>query len=143
MKTPKEVLFARHRAAEKKLDAVREQTVAAVCARRTSGQSPTAVTDRRYNAVAFWREVFSFRPQGWAALGAVWIAIFAFRFSTPDQPRFAETKSSALPPVIAEVRQQKRLFAELIGETSSDEPKPVKAFTPRPRSEFQSKPRIS
>ena len=133
MKTPREILFARHRAAEEKLDALREETVSAVGDQRLRQSQSTAVTDYRYN---FWREIFSFRPQALAGLVVVWLVIFAFRFATPDQPRLAETKSSAAPHVIAEVRQQKRLFAELVGEPLSSEAKPSKALTPRPRSEL-------
>ena len=47
MKTPREILLARHQATAPKLDAIRQSTVAAVCDRRNFAD--TAVTDRRYN----------------------------------------------------------------------------------------------
>ena len=55
MKTPREILFHRHRSVEPKLDAIRQEAVA-------------AVTDRRYNGeIIFWRELILPRPRAWTA----------------------------------------------------------------------------
>ena len=68
MKTPREILFKRHQAAEPKLDAIRETAVASTYDRRI--HSP-AVTDCRYSLREF---LFSLR---WhlAGMGAVWLVI--------------------------------------------------------------------
>src|ERR1043166_2104088 len=132
MKTPREILFARHRSAEPKLDALRQETVAAVCNRRSLEAKPSAVTDRRYNRIRFWRELILPRPRAWAGLAAVWVLILALKLSTHDPShvvardasvspeviaRLRQQKqlTSVSPEVIAKLRQQKQLFAELAG----------------------------
>ena len=136
MKTPREILFERHRSAEPKLDAVRQQAVAEVHDRRSPGAKTSAVTDRRYNeGISFWRELFSPRPQAWAGLAALWVLIFALKLSTHDASHVIGKKSSVSPEVIAEVQQQKRFFAELVGATELRAAEPPKSFLPRPRSE--------
>jgi hypothetical protein len=71
-------------------------------------------------------------PKAWAALAAVWIFIFALNFSMRDKlPMVAEKVSPPSPEVVAELRQQKLLFAQLIGSSDAEPPK----FFPRPRTE--------
>jgi hypothetical protein len=75
-------------------------------------------------------------PAAWGGLAAIWIFIFAVHFSIRDQtPILAEKVSPPSPEVIAELRQQQRLFAELIGPNDSDAADRPKTFAPRPRSE--------
>src|SRR6266699_4033003 len=101
MKTPREILFHRHRSVESKLDAIRQEAVA-------------AVRDRRYNGeISFWRELLLPRPQAWAGLAAVWVLIFALKLTTHDPSHIVASKSSVSPEIIAELQQQKHLFAEL------------------------------
>jgi hypothetical protein len=92
------------------------------------------------NAVTFrsrLREIFWPAPAAWAGLAAIWIFIFALNFSLRDQtPMVAEKISPPSPEVIAELRQQKLLFAELIGSTETRVADRQKLFSPRPRSEY-------
>jgi hypothetical protein len=75
-------------------------------------------------------------PKAWAGLAAVWILIFAVDFSIRDKsPQVAEKVSPPSPEVVAELRQQKLLFAELIGSTEPLVADRQKLFLPRPRSE--------
>src|ERR1043165_3683482 len=134
MKTPREILFARHRSAEPKLDALRQETVAAVCNRRSLEAKPSAVTDRRYNRIRFWRELILPRPRAWAGLAAVWVLILALKLSTHDPSHVVARDASVSPEVIAKLRQQKQLFAELAGIPQLPEAKPSKPFLPRPPS---------
>jgi hypothetical protein len=79
--------------------------------------------------------VFWPHPKAWASLAAVWIFIFAVNFSIRDKsPVVAEKVSPPSPEVVAELRQQKLLFAELIGSSDVREAEPPK-FSPRPRTE--------
>jgi hypothetical protein len=74
-------------------------------------------------------------PKAWAGLAAVWIAILALNLSTRDHSEIIAKKSA--PPsseVVAELRQQKLLFAELIGSSDVREAEQPKFF-PRPRTE--------
>ena len=136
MKTPREILFARHHSAEPRLDAIRQEAVAAVRDRRALEAKTSAVADRRYNeGISFWRELFFARPQAWAGLAALWVLIFALKLSTHDASHVIGKKSSVSPDVIAEVQQQKRFFAELVGATELRAAEPPKSFSPRPRSE--------
>jgi hypothetical protein len=75
-------------------------------------------------------------PKAWAGLAAVWIFIFALNFSMRDKSAIVAEKS--LPPspeVVAELKQQQRLFAELIGANDWRDANRQKIFPPRPRSE--------
>ena len=75
-------------------------------------------------------------PKAWAGLAAVWIFIFAVNFSTRDHSQRLATKSAPpSPEAVAELRQQKLLFAELIGSTEPHVADRQKLFSPRPRSE--------
>jgi hypothetical protein len=86
-----------------------------------------------------WRtaltEIFWPNQKAWAALAAVWIFIFALNFSIRDKmPMVAEKVSPPSPEVVAELRQQKLLFAQLIGSSDAREAEPPRFF-PRPRTE--------
>jgi hypothetical protein len=81
-------------------------------------------------------EIFWPNQKAWAALAAVWIFIFALNFSIRDKtPMVAEKVSPPSPEVVAELRQQKILFAELVGMNEPRDAEPRKLFLPRPRSE--------
>lgn len=75
-------------------------------------------------------------PKAWAGLAAIWVFIFVLNFSTRDKtPALAEKISPPSPEMIAELKQQQRLFVELMGPTAmtdADRPK----FLPKPRSEW-------
>ncbi len=87
MKTPRQLLFERHRSAEPKLDAVREFVVAAMGEPRCPPAQPAAVAHR-----VSWREmILSFR---WhlAGLGAAWLVVLFLNIdrlpsSVADLPR--------------------------------------------------------
>ncbi|HTX20581.1 MAG TPA: hypothetical protein VMD27_01800 [Candidatus Aquilonibacter sp.] len=74
-------------------------------------------------------------PVAWAGLAAVWIFIFAVNFSMRDQaPMMAEKSAPPSPEMVAELRQQQRMLAELIGAAEVREAERPK-FAPQPRSE--------
>jgi hypothetical protein len=75
-------------------------------------------------------------PKAWAGLAMVWILILTVNFSTRDKaPVIAEKTALPSPEVVAELRQQKLLFAELIGPAETQVADRQKRFLPRPRSE--------
>lgn len=81
-------------------------------------------------ATIFWPH-----PKAWAGLAAVWVFILVLNFSTRDKtPVMAEKVLPPSPEMVAELRQQKLLFAELIGSSDAREAEPPKFF-PRPRTE--------
>ena len=75
-------------------------------------------------------------PAAWAGLAAVWIFIFAVNFSIQEKtPVVAEKIAPPSPEVMAELREQRRLFVELTGLNDSSDADQQKKFVPRPRSE--------
>lgn len=74
-------------------------------------------------------------PKAWAGLAAVWILILAVNFSTRDKsPVMAEKAAPPSPEVVAELKQQQRMLAELIGSSQARDAESPK-FLPLPRSE--------
>ena len=139
MKTPREMLFARHQAAALKLDAIRREVLAAeLNNQETKEQSQPSnfVTWFLCYSNKVWLELIWPCRRTWAGLAAVWILIFVFNFSQRDPSELMARKSP--PPsqeMILAFRQQERLLAELI---SPNEPQTValpKPFLPQPRSE--------
>ena len=75
-------------------------------------------------------------PRAWAGLAAVWILIFAVDFSIRDKtPLVAEKSAPPSPQVIAELRQQQRMLAELIGARDTSDADRSKSLVPPPRSQ--------
>jgi hypothetical protein len=81
------------------------------------------------------RGIFWPAPVAWAGLAMIWIFILALDFSMRDKSGMVAEK--VLPPspeVIAELRQQKLLFAELMGSSEARVADRPRIFSPRPRS---------
>ncbi len=75
-------------------------------------------------------------PKAWAGLAAVWILIFAVDFSMRDKtPVVAGKSAPPSPDVVAELKQQQRLLAELFGVRDPGDAGRPKATAPQPRSE--------
>jgi len=75
-------------------------------------------------------------PVAWAGLAAIWILILAVDFSVRDKTSvLAEKFSPPTPEMIAELRQQQRMLAELIGPRDVRDADRSKPIAPRPRSE--------
>ena len=55
-------------------------------------------------------------PRAWAGLAAVWMVILGLKLATVDEAHAVGKNSSVTPEVLAELQQQKLLFAELVGE---------------------------
>lgn len=130
MKTPRELLLARHRAAEPKLDAIRKRAVATLDPRPSAFDSWLAVC---------WQELFWPCRRAWAGLAAVWAVILALNFSAAEhmaQPTVAAV--TQLPGSLESWKQrQEQLLAELSGQ-QSEPAEPPKPSLPRPHSERRS-----
>jgi hypothetical protein len=75
-------------------------------------------------------------PKAWAGLAAVWVLIFCVDFSMRDKsPVVAEKAAPPSPEVVAELMQQQRMLAELIGARDTSDADRSKLWTPQPRSE--------
>jgi hypothetical protein len=129
MKTPREILLARHQPATPKLDAIRESTVAAVYDRRKPQRNITIIFEN------IWRElIFPLRPV-WAGLAAVWILILAANLSLNSHSEIKMAKSSSERDMAQNVHQQEQLLTELIGPAETSVAEPQKTYMPRPSSQ--------
>ena len=80
--------------------------------------------------------IFWPHPKAWAGLAAVWILIFTVDFSMRDSsPRVVEKSAPPSPEVLAELKQQQRMFVELVGAYELLDADRQKIFSPKPRSE--------
>jgi len=130
MKTPREVLLARHQAVEPRLDALREQALATL----------TEATDDERSTVQqlieSCRNFLRIPRFAWAGLAAAWLVIIALNFaardSAPKQPAVFAQKRPA--ETLQAVREQKRVLAELTSMAEMSE-RETPRFVPRPRSE--------
>ena len=97
-----------------------------------SRNDPNLIT----KTASWWRDLFWPHPKAWAGLAAVWILIFIFNFSTRDKmPVVAEKSAPPSPEVLVELKNQQRMFAELVGAHEPSDADRQKSFLPRPRSE--------
>ncbi len=75
-------------------------------------------------------------PAAWGGLAAIWVFIFVLNFSSRDHvSALAGKASSPTPTVIAELRQQQRLYVELMDLKDPGEADRQKTFRPGPHSE--------
>ena len=144
MKTLREVLFERHQAAERKLDAIREQVVAGLA----QGTNAEAARGSRRMASS-WHAAPVF-PSGWrqllwslrwhlAGMGAAWVVAAVLSIDQAPVPAQGVTPRATLSPqqLLATLRENQRQLRELI-ETPTTEPAPaVPGLAPSPRSQSQ------
>src|ERR1041385_8200304 len=91
---------------------------------------PTPAT--RYSP--WWRDLFWPAPQAWAGMAALWVVIFGLRLATHDAAQLAGSKTSEPPELVAALRPQKLLFAELAGTSRSGATRAPASAPSRPRS---------
>jgi hypothetical protein len=131
MKTPREILLARHRAVEPKLDDVRR---AALKNLRHHETKPTT----RTNLFTWLAEFFRLPKPALAGLALVWAIIILLNVAAPDGAPVSKTAPAQMaqrPTVMSEeLREQRRLLSELVG-TAKDIEAISPRFVPRPRGE--------
>jgi hypothetical protein len=143
MKTPREILFARHQAAAPKLDVIRREILDAEFKRvgQASRLSPSARMKKSETSATpvlrlLWQELIWPSRRIWTGLTAVWVLIFVFDFSQRDpSERMAQKSPPPSPEMILTFRQQERLLTELIGPNEPQAVAPAIPFLPQPRSE--------
>ena len=136
MRTPREILLARHRAAEPKLDAIRQAAVAATDDRRPPAQAWSGLTSAGWQLVmALWRELILPSRRIWTGLAAVWIILIIVNVSSRDTDG-GKVPSGGGILAMASWQVQQRWMNELLADRSSppDVDRPRNA-PPRPRSE--------
>jgi len=135
MKTPREILLARHRAAGDKLDAIRQSVIA----REVSGVAPLPRNSQSWWLRCLsipWQELFLPSRRVWSALAAVWILIFVVNISQRDPINRVTGRPEHAPAVMMSWQVQQQLMSQLLAERST----PVEAdrpqnSPPRPRTQ--------
>lgn len=131
MKPPRELLLARHRTAEPKLDAVRR---AALDDLRHHKATPTP----RLNLFAQLAEFLRLPKPALAGLALSWLVIILLNVASPEVAPVSNAAPAQMTQRQAatreELREQRRLFSELIGTTKDTDAEPPR-FVPRPRGE--------
>ena len=135
MKTPREILLERHRAAGPKLDAIRASVVAGLNPEATKEQSSM-------NSFAawllggpnkLWQELFLPSRRVWSGLAAVWVLILVVNFAERDP---APAGKATAAPVMMNLAEQQRLLNELFADrTPAADADREKTFSPKPRTE--------
>jgi hypothetical protein len=134
MKTPREILFARHRQAEPKLDAVRRKALVAL--------QPAGSTELPVRAWfrAAWRELVWPSRRAWAGMAALWLALLGANLGMKAAAPVAPTARSVPVREIARAfEEQRRLLAELL---PPNEPPPVQPEVRNPKPEIRKKSEI-
>src|ERR1039457_7560078 len=134
MKTPREVLFGQHHAAEPKLDAIREKVVAGVTQTSKSAVSRVSQPARRWASLPTWKSAIrrvgkpalrsdgpSALHSGWrqflwslrwhmAGLSAAWLVVMALSIDSTPSPTRAAARQDAPSPrqLLAALRENQR-----------------------------------
>jgi hypothetical protein len=137
MKTPREILLARHRAADPKLDARREEVTARLAAQRQAGTTPRDAQNRRFT----WRDLIWPSPWALTSLAGAWVLIFALNLAADGGSGEATlARAPVVPAALVEMAAAERrlLMTSLL---ESPPPEPVspspESSRPRPRSEYK------
>ena len=141
MKTPREVLFGQHQAAEPKLDAIREKLVADLApdAPVRATRMPS-VAPRRASALdAGWRQFLWSLRWHLAGLSAAWLAVIVLSIDHAPAPAHGLAQREAPSPrqLLAALRENQRQLRELIeAPVAEAAPAPQKPM-PSPQSQAQ------
>jgi hypothetical protein len=142
MKTPREILLARHGAAECRLDDIRQKVIAEEF--DDKGRTSASQKEQSRNFVAWllrcltvpWRELVLPSRRIWTGLGAVWALIFVVNLAQRDNVSSVTGQTVRTAPVMMSLQAQQRLMNEVLADRvaapDADRPKVV---TPRPRTE--------
>ncbi len=138
MKTPRDILFARHQAAAPKLDAIRREVVAGLNHQDTKTPSflPGFVSLCLGGSNKLWLELIWPCRRIWTGLAAIWILIFIVNVSLHDGSQTMMAKSSPTPEMTMTFREQQKWLDELLADRSipTDAERP-RFFSPKPRTE--------
>jgi len=135
MKTPRDILFARHQAAAPKLDALRHELVAELNNKETKEQSFPALLVASLLGCSnkLWLELVWPCRRVWTGLAAAWLIILAVNLAQ-HEPSPAGKMNAA--PAMMSFRDQQRWMNELFADrTPPVEAEPPKTFAPKPRTE--------
>jgi hypothetical protein len=138
MKTPRDILLARHQAAAPKLDAIRRSVVNELNNQGTKEQSFPAslVTSLLGGSNKLWRELIWPSRRVWSGLATVWVLLFLINVSQRDSSPRVMAKSAPTAEAMSTFRDQQKLLNELFADRSLPvDAEPRRIFSPKPRTE--------
>ena len=138
MKTSREILFARHKVAAPKLDAIRHKVVRELNHQATKGKNWPAslVASLLGCSNQCWEELIWPCRRIWSGLAAVWVLLFIVNFSQHDGSQTVAAKSSPTIEMMTTFRDQERLLNELLADRSLPaEAERPRIYLPKPRTE--------
>jgi len=136
MKTPRDILFARHQAAAPKLDDIRCEVVRQLNNKETKEQSqaPFFVAWFFCCLDKIWQELFLPSRRVWSGLAAVWLLILAVNVAQHDA---SPAGNMTAAPAMMSFREQQRWMNELFADRApTADAEPPKTFAPKPRTEI-------
>ena len=138
MKTPRDILFARHQAAVPKLDAIRRSVVIQLNNQETKEQSFPAslVASLLGCSNKLWLELVWPCRRIWTGLAAVWVLLAIVNFSQRDGSQVHLAKSTTPAAMTMTFRDQQKMLNELFADRSlpAEAARP-RIFSPKPRTE--------
>jgi hypothetical protein len=138
MKTPREILLARHQAAALKLDAIRRELVRELNNQETKKQSFSVIFVSLFLGCSnkFWQELVFPCRRIWTGLAAVWLLLFLVNFSQRDNVSSITGKPVRSGELIMSLQAQQRWMNELLADRLlPPEVVQPRNFTPKPRTE--------
>ena len=82
-----------------------------------------------------WQQLIWPSRRIWAGLAAIWILLLVANVSMRDSSQVTIARTSPTPEMILSFQQQEKILAELIGPNETRVSRPLKPFSPKPRSE--------
>src|SRR6266481_938030 len=112
MKTPRELLFERHRAAEPKLDTLRQKTVSRLA------KAPAVNSRTRPSAPrSSWRDLLLSLRWHLAGMSAAWLVVLMLNIDHSPSPAAAVAKQNIPSPqqLLTALRENRRQVLEMTG----------------------------
>lgn len=136
MKTPRELLLARHQDAKAKLDTVRRGVVEGVVPATPAAQEPRANGSPGSTFfIRVWQELIWPSRRAWATIAIIWVGVLVWNVAENDtSPRSQGTSKEAKSQMVLNLAAQRHLLSELLQPAPLRPPEPARANT-QPRTE--------
>lgn len=132
MKTPREIILARHQAADARLREISARDLAALA--RNSGASANQKSFAARAIQNFWHEAILPWRRVWIGMAAVWVGILILNFTTRDPAdRALANLPEPSPQIQLALAEQRRLLLETVNSPAVISPRK----TPGPGSELR------
>ncbi len=129
MKTPRDILLAKHQATAPKLDAIRHEVVNSQF--RHQGFAAVILN----LLLLLWRELILPSRLIWTGLAAIWLLLLVANFSMRDRSQMTMAKSLPSQATIVAFKEQQQLLTELIGPNDPPVAEHKKPYSPQPSSQ--------